>query len=708
MGLLSLISRLGKADCVAPCQPIECGFVCETCFDQSFRVRVTFQGIQNTFNCNTCGLLNGSFTHTGSPFGDCSGCSEVFRFFAPVSACGGLSVLDGIISQNLIRVDILGDVPNFISYRLIGPDVVAALCGGGSVVVPFHSEGGLIQYCNSSNSTCVLEVIPAGPCTPGCTPPTITLTTAPPLETISADAEFGWTTTGTVDATVYRLDGGLPIPVPSNPFTITLETPQIHTMEIEVQSPCGNASVSHTWEQLPTPVCDPPTVAFTSTPPLTTSDTTAVFTWTTTGTVANTLLRLDGGAPTAPTSGQNVQTYHFLAPGQHTLEIEVLSGACGNSSATYTWTITDNQPCVPPTVTLTQTPPASTSSTTANFAWTTTGTVATVLIKIDDLPFTNPSGNNTHSFTNLAPGFHTVEVKVEAPCGTHSAFFTWEVTAPCTPPTVTFTQTPPNPTTSTTAVFVWGTTGSVTQTTIRIDGGTPQPPNGTNAHTFNNLATGSHTVEVFVGGPCGTDTDTYTWQITPATTLCEKVNSLFQLIGTAEPNVDVEITFSGVFANNCGLTNYNRTYLIPGPHVPINNCPDVTVCETIVDTVGCGVISGTYPDGSWILCPNLNLSQINGLPTLAWLLCTGCTSPGISTPPMIRVRSSVPATGTSGDQFADFAASGTAQVTALVDQMLATGSCQIPFFSQIPANPGPTTGFPNRDFRFATCTIRIL
>jgi hypothetical protein len=591
---------------------------------------------------------------------------------------------------------------------------------GGTAVSPTSSGVHNYHSLTPGPHTVEIEVLSLGGCgnasasytwtvegePPVCIPPTVGFTSVPPLSTQNTTATFNWSTTGTVALTAIRLDD-LPFTNPSGSNTHTYSNLSVgtHTVTVQVQAPCGIASDSFTWTVTSEP-CVPPTITLTQTPPASTTSTDANFTWTTTGTVATTLIRIDGGAFTTP-SGSSAHSYSNLSPGNHSVEVQAQSGSCGNASALYTWTIT--VPCVPPTVTLTQTPPVQTTNTTAVFAWTTTGTVALQFVRIDGGPLLNPSGSNTHTFNNLAPGTHQVEVQVQSgACGNASAFHIWEISAPCVPPQVTFTQTPSNPTTSTSAAFAWNSTGSITQTTIRIDGGAPQTPNGTNAHTFSNLATGSHTVEVFVGGPCGTDTDTYTWQITPATTLCEKVNSLFQLIGTAEPNVDVEITFSGVFANNCGLTNYNRTYLIPGPHVPINNCPDVTVCETIIDTVGCGVISGTYPDGSWILCPNLNLAQINGLPTLAWLLCTGCTSPGISTPPMIRVRSSVPATGTSGDQFADFAASGTAQVTALVDQMLATGSCQIPFFSQIPANPGPTTGFPNRDFRFATCTIRIL
>jgi hypothetical protein len=706
MGLISTISRLGREDCNSDCLPIQCFFDCATCLDFQFRWRLTWVGIANTPNCNTCGELNRTLV-SGDCYTNRSDCSLSDSQFLPTVSCTDIQSVSLGISQNQIQVTLQGFFWS-ARWRLTAPNVVEVLCGGGIVSLPFLEH--LLPFpeflqCNANGSTAVLEIVPTVDCG-SCLTPVIQLTERPPEVTVSDMATFGWVTIPeVVDSVLYSLDGGPFLPVPSNPFTLTLDQPQIHTIEIKAITQCGEDSTTYTWEQIPIIVCDPPTVAFINTPPAVTSDTTATFTWSTTGTVGLTLLRLDGGAPTAPISS-NVHNYFFLAPGFHTLEIEVLSLACGNSSASYTWEITGGQPCVTPTVTLTQTPPVQTANTSATFSWQTTGTVLLQFIRLDGGPLQNPSGNNTHTFNNLAPGTHQVEVQVQSgACGDASAFYVWEIDTPCVPPQVTFTQTPSDPTTSTTATFVWNTTGTAGTTTLRLDGGTPVSPSNpaTNTHVFTGIAPGTHVVEVIVNSPCGNATDSHIWLVEAGTTLCEKVNSLFQLIGTAEPNVDVEITFSGVAANQCGLPNYNRTYLIPGPHVPINNCPDVTVCETIRDDVGCGGISGTYPDYSWVLCPNLNpVVDIGGAPALAWLLCTGCTSPGLTTPPMIRVRSTVPSTG-SGMQIADFAATGTTQVTALVDQMLATGSCQIPFFQQTP--PGP---FPVRNFQFATCTIRII
>jgi hypothetical protein len=747
MGLISLISRLGKSDCNTPCQTIDCSpFVCDdfvSCGPDGLSLydHAIIKVIVNSTCCspmNDPWIFNPPHPQDNFPF-----CFCLFRSDLSSRSCGNqiLQLRLAVIAPDCANelMDLPGGIDPLPDWQIqvsigfdsdIQPNDVFEATGLANVQKLCRCEPIQLTWvgtqfgrgdtrfgtgaCTRAASITVQAVYPGceeEPPPPICIPPTVSFASTPPANTTDTTATFTWNTTGTVGATLLTLDGGTPT-APISPGIQSYQNlaPGLHTLNLEVLSlgGCGNASVSYNWtvDGDPPPDCIPPTVAFTLTPPTQTESTTATFNWSTTGTVAQTIIKLDDLPPTNPL-GSNTHTYSNLVVGTHTVFVEV-QAPCGSHVIRWDWTITEAPPpCVTPTVTITQGPPNPTEQTSATFNWTTTGTVAQVLVRLDGGAFVNPSGNNTHSLSNLPPGLHIFEVKADSlACGAASAFHQWQINAPCVPPQVAFTQTPPVTTPNTNATFAWSASGTVATTTIQIDGGALLTPSG-NTHTFTNLTPGFHTVFVTVASQCGSHVIRWDWEITAATTLCEKVNSLFQLIGTAEPNVDVEITFSGVFANQCGATNYNRTYLIPGPHVPTNNCPNVTVCETIVDNFGCGGISGTYTDNSWILCPNLNLIEINGLPTLAWLLCTGCTSPGISAPPMIRVRSSVPNTG-SGMQFADFAASGEAQVTALVDQMLATGSCQIPFFQQVPNNPPPGTIFPTRDFRFATCTIRIL
>jgi hypothetical protein len=540
---------------------------------------------------------------------------------------------------------------------------------------------------------------------PECIPPTVAFVNTPPATTTSTTATFTWSTTGTVGATSLKLDGGMGMaPISPGSHTYQFLTPGPHTVEITVLSlgGCGNASASYTWNvEGPPPECFPPTVGFTSVPPLSTQSTTATFQWATTGTVALTAIRLDDLPFTNP-SGSNTHTYSNVSVGTHTVTLQV-QAPCGTASDSYTWTVTSPPPeCIPPTVTLTQTPPATTTSTSATFNWTTTGTVVLQFVRIDGGSLINPSGNNTHTFNNLAPGVHQFEVQVQSgQCGNASAFFTWEVTTPCTPPQVTFTQAPPDPTISTTATFTWTTTGTATTTTLKLDGGAPVTPSspGTNTHVFNNLPLGTHVVEITVTSPCGNATDTHIWRIDAPANLCEKIFDLLNIQGTSA-SIDAEITFSGASVSGCIPPGYNRTFLLPGPRVLAAACPDVHVCEMITTQV-CGTLLTGYADQSWVLCPRPG-QQFENQPTLSWLICTTCTSAGGVSGPQIRVRVSYPFVD-GRQQFADFRAVGTAQVETLVDQMLATGSCVVPFHSQV--NP---PGFQQFNFAGATCTLRIL
>src|SRR3954447_15233678 len=85
-----------------------------------------------------------------------------------------------------------------------------------------------------------------------------------------------------------------------------------------------------------------------------------------------------------------------------------------------------------PTVTLTSTLPSSTSSTSAHFEWTTTGTVTSTTCQLDTrapVACTSPQ-----DFTGLSTGGHTFTVTVGNSGGSNSASFSWTITS--TPPSV--------------------------------------------------------------------------------------------------------------------------------------------------------------------------------------------------------------------------------------------------------------------------------
>ncbi len=173
-------------------------------------------------------------------------------------------------------------------------------------------------------------------------------------------------------------------------------------------------------------------------------------------------------------------------------------------------------------VTLTNAPPSSTTSTSARFDWTTSGTVSRTTCRLD-------SGYSTlcsspKSYTGLASGTHTFRVTVSNSYGSSSASYTWGVTTQSsttppssggtggsTAPTVKITSGPGSWTTSTSATFSWSTTGTVTSTTCSLDGGAPVSCSSPKA--YSGLARGSHRFTVTVSSSAGTASASYGWSI---------------------------------------------------------------------------------------------------------------------------------------------------------------------------------------------------
>jgi PKD repeat protein len=246
---------------------------------------------------------------------------------------------------------------------------------------------------------------------------------------------------------------------------------------------------------------------------------------------------------------------------------------------------------------------------------------------------------------------------------------------------------PPNPTQQTTATFAWTTTGQVDTTTCQLDGGTPQ--NCTTPRTYTNLSVGVHTFTVTVANAGGSDSEVYTWEITPPqpVSLCSKIEQLLQIANNFA-NVDVEVTFSGVQAStSCqSVPQWNRTYLFPGAHFPAGACPTVNV----------GATQSTQVCGTIIVQGNT--------PTIGWRICMACTG-NVAVGPMLEVRATYPdissPTGAIGAEW-NFVSRG-AQLEPLIDQLLATGVGVVPFHSQF----NPPIGGQQFDFSNATCTLRI-
>ena len=101
---------------------------------------------------------------------------------------------------------------------------------------------------------------------------------------------------------------------------------------------------------LTTIVLDPLPISVTlgSTPPSTTTATTALFTFSTNDAVSTVRCQLDG-APLGLCASPTSQSYGALASGQHTFTVQAIDAAGNTATTTYTWTVTAQQGVIPPT-----------------------------------------------------------------------------------------------------------------------------------------------------------------------------------------------------------------------------------------------------------------------------------------------------------------------------------------------------------------------
>ena len=182
----------------------------------------------------------------------------------------------------------------------------------------------------------------------------------------------------------------------------------------------------------PPPTEGAPTVRLTSAPATSATSTSATFAWTTSGTVSRTTCKLDGGWATSCSSPRS---YSSLTAGTHTFRVTV-SNSYGSSSATYTWTVTSSSSSSPPppppsdgstapTVKITSGPGSWTASTTAQFAWTTTGSVTSTTCSLDG--GTAVSCTSPRAYSGLARGSHRFTVTVASSAGRASASYSWTI-----------------------------------------------------------------------------------------------------------------------------------------------------------------------------------------------------------------------------------------------------------------------------------------
>ncbi|OAE02745.1 phytase [Arthrobacter sp. OY3WO11] len=170
-----------------------------------------------------------------------------------------------------------------------------------------------------------------------------------------------------------------------------------------------------------------------------------------------------------------------------------------------------------PDTTITSQPANPTTSTSAQFSFTSTPAGATFACSLDSAAFT--SCTSPVSYTGLSTGSHTFQVRASDQNGVDPtpASYTWTVgTTPgdTTPPETTITSGPPATTTSTSASFAF--TSSEANSTFQCSLDAAARAACTSPQAYTGLAVGSHTFNVWATDAAG-NTDataaTQTWTV---------------------------------------------------------------------------------------------------------------------------------------------------------------------------------------------------
>ena len=133
------------------------------------------------------------------------------------------------------------------------------------------------------------------------------------------------------------------------------------------------------------------------------------------------------------TTASSPQTYNSLSAGSHTFEVRAIdeSGNVDPTPASYTWTVDITLDTTPPQTTIGSGPSATTTETSATFAFSSPDTGATFECSLDGAPY--EACVTGVQYTDLAVGEHTFSVRAKDAAGNPDptpATHVWTVQAP--------------------------------------------------------------------------------------------------------------------------------------------------------------------------------------------------------------------------------------------------------------------------------------
>ena len=319
--------------------------------------------------------------------------------------------------------------------------------------------------------------------------PQTTITDGPAAATTSTSAEFEFAASETGSSFECSLDDAGFAPCSSPASYIVAVGP--HTFEVRAQDAAGNTDTTpagRSWT-VETPDTDPPETTITAGPSGPTNEPTPTFEFTASE-PATFQCRVDA-ASFAPCSSP--LTTAALSQGPHTFEVRATDSA-GNqesSAASRAFTVDTTAP----QTTITAGPTATTSSTSAQFEFTSTEIGSSFECSLDSAPFSACTSPATYT---VGLGSHQFQVRARDAAGnldSSTAAASWTVQAgDSTPPETTITGGPTGPTNDSTPTFAFSSSESGSTFQCRVD--TAAFASCTTPHTTATLAQGAHTFEV--------------------------------------------------------------------------------------------------------------------------------------------------------------------------------------------------------------------
>jgi hypothetical protein len=368
-------------------------------------------------------------------------------------------------------------------------------------------------------------------------PPAPSIDSGPSGTVNSGSPSFGFSDTETGVSFLCQLDGA-GFSACTSPKSYSGLGEGLHSFQVKARDAAGNDSTISTraWTIDTTP---PPAPSIDSGPSGTVNSGSASFAFSDTEIGVSFLCQVDGAGFSSCTSPKS---YSALGDGSHSFQVKARDAAGNDSTvSTGTWTI-DTTP--PPAPSIDSGPSGTTSSTSASFGFSDTEAGVSFLCQLDSGGFS--SCTSPQSYSALADGTHSFQVKARDAVGNDSTISTRSWTVDTTPPPVpSIDSAPSDPSSTSSASFGFSDTEFGVSFLCQLDGGGFSAC--TSPKSYSGLSEGSHTFQVeAVDGAGNTSSPTSrTWTISlPPITLDSPAGGSF----TNDPTP----TFSGIARTNVG------------------------------------------------------------------------------------------------------------------------------------------------------------